>query len=262
MSEALLVRGRLAEAALDGHVPAECYVETQMLQTIAPAAFIRSDARPGSEALGQLLFGERFEVLEQADGVVFGRAARDGCIGWAERAALGRPSTPTHRVQTLRAFAYAEPDLRARAAGPLALNALVSVHTGQGRWLEDPAIGWLTERDLAPIGQGFETDVTAVALRFLGAPYLHGARDGIGIDAPGLVQQAFYACGLACPRTLEGQRGLGREVDGEPRRGDLAFWEEQVGIVLEGERLIAADVIAGVRTERLPSPFDQLRRLL
>lgn len=261
MSEALLVRGALAEAALDGRVPAERYAETQTLQTIAPAAFIRSDARQGSAAVGQLLFGERFEVLEQADGVAFGRAARDGCIGWAELAALGSPSTPTHRVQTLRAFAYAEPDLRAGAAGPLALNALVSVHTGQGRWLQDPAIGWLTECDLAPIGQAFETDIAAVALRFLGTPHLHGARDGIGIDAPGLVQQALYACGRACPRALEDQRKLGLPLaEGEaPRRGDLAFWDDRVGVLRDLDHLIVAER-GGVVITAPPQVFA-LRRL-
>lgn len=238
MTEALLFRGALAEAALDGRVAADRYVELEALQALVPSAFIRSAPEFGSEALGQLLFGERFEVLEQEGAFVFGRALRDGCIGWADAHAIGAPSIPTHRVQSLRAFAYAEPDSRAPPAGPLALNALVSVHTGQGRWLNDPTIGWLAEGDLAPIGQGFETDVAAVALRFMGAPYLHGARDGIGIDAPGLVQQAFYACGLACPRSVDAQRATGRAVDDHPRRGDLAFWGDQVGLMLDAERLV------------------------
>lgn len=262
MSDALLVRGPLAEAALDGRAPAERFVETETLQMARPSAFLHAAAEPRSEARGQLLFGERFEVLERAEGCAFGRAARNGCIGWVELAALGPLSTPTHRVQTLRAFAYAEPDLRSPPAGPLALNALVSAHTGRGRWLHDPAVGWLAEEDLAPIGQGFETDIAAVALRFVGTPHLHGCRDGVGMDAPGLVQQSRYACGLACPGSLAQQRALGRGLKQEepPARGDLVFWHEQVGLMLDGERLITADPIAGVALKSLPAAFT-IRRL-
>lgn len=238
-----LVRGGLAEAALEGRVAADAYVEPVELQAIAPAAWILAAPTAGAERLGQLLFGERFETLGAEGDWTYGRSARDGCIGWAAPARLGAPSRPTHRVQSLRAFAYAEPDPRAAPFGPLALNALVSVSAGQGRHLQDAQAGWLIESDLTPIGQGFEGDPAAVALRFLGAPYLRGARDGVGLDAPGLVQQALHACGLACPRTLGEIAELGRAVEDASalRRGDLVVWADHVGIMLDGERLLSAD---------------------
>lgn len=255
-----LVRGGLVEAALEGRRPAERYVELVEKQAHAPSAFIHAGPHPASPRLGQLLFGERFEVLEGDGAFAFGRAVRDGCVGWVATAALGETTRPTHRVQSLRAFAYAEPDRRAPFAGPIALNALVSARTGQGAWLHDPAIGWLAEADLAPVGLGFEADAAAVALRFLGVPYLEGARDGVGLDGPGLVQQALYACGLACPRALDALRALGTEVQGSPERGDLVFWDETVGLALDRERVVTADPSTGVVVSGAAS-VRTLRRL-
>lgn len=240
-----LIRGGLAEAALDGRVSAARYAEPTLLQAVAPAAAIRAEPDSESEQLDQLLFGERFEVLDCEQGFAFGRSVRDGCIGWIAEAALGAPALPTHRVQSLRAFAYATPDLAARATGPFAINALVSVDAGQGRFLHDPRAGWLVESDLAPIGQGFEADAAAVALRFLGAPYRWGARDGVGVDAPGLIQLALYACGRACPRALEEQAAVGRAVRrGDLARGDLVIWRNHAGMMLDAEQLLSADVHA------------------
>ena len=81
---------------------------------------------------------------------------------------------------------------------------------------------------LAPIG-GFETDWAAVAERFLGAPYLWGGRESLGLDCSGLVQQALFACGLACPRDADQQAELGQEI------GRADFAARRPG-VLEGPR--------------------------
>src|SRR5438445_51697 len=68
--------------------------------------------------------------------------------------------------------------------------------------------GWMTAAHLCPIGV-FEDDWAGVAERFLGAPYLWGGRESLGLDCSGLVQQALFACGRACPRDTDQQEALG-----------------------------------------------------
>ena len=95
---------------------------------------------------------------------------------------------------------------------------------------------------LAPIGAGFETDAAGVALRFLGAPYLWGGRESLGLDCSGLVQQALAACGKACPRDTDMQAGIGVAVaPGDLARGDLVFWKGHVGMMLDAERMVHAN---------------------
>jgi cell wall-associated NlpC family hydrolase len=94
---------------------------------------------------------------------------------------------------------------------------------------------------LAPIGV-FETDWAGVAERFLGAPYLWGGRESLGLDCSGLVQQALNACGLACPRDADQQAGLGHEIDRSAfARGDLVFWKGHVAIGLDETRIVHAN---------------------
>jgi cell wall-associated NlpC family hydrolase len=88
----------------------------------------------------------------------------------------------------------------------------------------------------------FAGDPAAVALSFLGAPYQWGGRESLGLDCSGLVQQALYACGQACPRDSDMQAALGQAVErGALRRGDLVFWKGHVGMMLDGERLLHAN---------------------
>ena len=95
---------------------------------------------------------------------------------------------------------------------------------------------------LAPIGAGFENDRAGVAERFLGAPYLWSGRTSVGLDCSGLVQQAFYACGLGCPRDADQQARLGLPTTRDDlTRGDLACWPGHIGLMLDGDRLIHAN---------------------
>src|SRR5205085_5297985 len=105
----------------------------------------------------------------------------------------------------------AQSSIKSRAAGPYSLNALVAVEAMDGRLAKAAGAGWMAAEHLTPIG-AFENDWAGVAERFLGAPYLWGGRESLGLDCSGLVQQALNACGLACPRDADQQAGLGREI--------------------------------------------------
>lgn len=194
---ALLARPDLAERALEGLVRAKTYRAVEPMHCRVAVADLWSDK---GERIDQLLFGEAFDVLEQKDGRAWGRARRDGVVGWVvlDSLAEGAP-LPTRRVASVSAA--------------LPLNALVG----------DEA-GGVAEADLEPIGD-FESDLVAVAERLLGRPHALGARSSIETDCAGLVQQALLACGRPGPRRSDAQAQLGRAVaSGEVRRGDIVVW--------------------------------------
>ena len=236
-----LARPDLAAADLEGIVPAARYEPVRAMRVGVPVAPVFSAPGPGAERVDELIFGERFDVLETAGGFAWGRASRDGYVGYVAVAALAPPGPPpTHRVAAIRADVFAGPTRQAAASGPLGLNALVAIEAGEGAFSRAAAGAWLRTADLAPIGS-FERDPAAVAERFLGAPYLSGGRTGAGIDGSGLVQQALYACGRACPRDADQQLAAGREIArGEAGRGDLVGWRGHVVLLLDGSSLIHA----------------------
>ena len=218
-----LARPDLAEQALEGLVRADAYLPARPMHAAVPVADIQADLDPASERIDQLIHGEAFDVLDQRGDRLWGRARRDGQVGWISASAL-RPGAPlpSHRVSAV--------------AARLPLNALV-------------AEGDLPAADLSPIGV-FESDPVAVAERLLGVPHSLGARSSAATDCSGLVQQALYACGLAGPRHSDQQAELGVAVERDhARRGDLVVWLAEPGehswtghsaLMLDADRVIHA----------------------
>lgn len=236
------LRDGIASRALEGVVGADVYLEPRPRACAVPAAAIRSAPDTAAEQVDQILFGEIFDVIEDEGQFVWGQARRDGYVGFVEAAHLGAPGpAATHRVAALRTYVFAEPTIKARARGPYSLGALVAVEAEDGRFRKLAGLGWAVAEHLAPIGR-FESDLAAVAERFVGAPYLWGGRESLGLDCSGLVQQALFACGRACPRDADQQERMGRPIGrAEFARGDLVFWKGHVAMGVDSGRIVHAN---------------------
>ena len=236
------LRDGIAGQSLEGLVRAEVYLEPKVLTCTRPAAGIHRAPDAASEQMDQLLFGEIFEVLEEEGKFLWGQARRDGYVGFVEAAALARADVePTHRIAALRTYAFDAASIKSRARGPYSLGALVAVEKDEGPLSKVAGAGWMTTAHLLPIGE-FEDQPATVAERYLGAPYLWGGRESLGLDCSGLVQQALFACGLACPRDTDQQEQLGHAIErNEFGRGDLVFWKGHVAMGLDATRIIHAN---------------------
>ena len=237
-----LARPDLASLELEGCIRAARFEAAKVMRLVIPAAAVRAAPSVDAEQLDQLLFGELFEVLEIEDGFAWGQAARDGYVGWVEAGGLSaRPLEATHRIIALRSFSYLEPSIKAPSRGPFSLNALVTATETAGALTRIEGGGWMPSAHLSPIGATF-ADPVEVAERFVGTPYLWGGRDSVGIDCSGLIQQAYYAAGRACPRDTDLQATQGVLVEeGALVRGDLVFWRGHVGLMLDDARLLHAN---------------------
>ena len=235
-------RDGIASLALEGLVKAEVYVEAKALVCRLPAAAIRRTPEGDAEQMDQLLFGETFDVIEEEGAFLWGQARRDGYMGFVEAASLAASDlVPTHRVSALRTYAFANPTIKSRAMGPFSLNSLVTVEAEEKRLRKIAGSGWVAAEHLVPISE-VEEDFVAVAERFLGTPYLWGGRESLGVDCSGLVQQALFACGQACPRDSDQQQAMGQPVEAADfGRGDLVFWPGHVAIGLEAGNILHAN---------------------
>ena len=103
-----------------------------------------------------------------------------------------------------------------------------------------PARPDLAAVHLAPCGAR-AADWVAEAERLLGVPDLWGGRGSTGLDCSALVQLALRAAGHDCPRDSDMQEAeLGRTLTPgtAQQRGDLMFWKDHVGIMLDPTRLL------------------------
>jgi cell wall-associated NlpC family hydrolase len=238
----IAARADLASMDLQGLARSQRFVEPSPRRVTLPRSALRVAPADDAEQVSQLIFGEAFDVLDAREGYVWGQAQRDGYVGWAPGSALSPEIiAPTHRVIALRTFAFASPSIKTAPFGPISLNALVRIGEAQAELSHAEGAGWIPTRHLAPIGQAF-AEPAATAEQFLGAPYLWGGRDSLGLDCSGLIQQAFWAGGLACHRDSDQQQALGVAADpAHLKRGDLVFWCGHVGMMLDSARLIHAN---------------------
>lgn len=244
-----LARPDLAEQALEGVVRAKTFRAVRPMHCAVSIAPVWQDADEASEQIDQLLFGEIFDVLDARDDLVWGRARRDGLVGWVEASVLGQGAPrATHRVAAL----WADGD------GPdgefeLPLNAFVVVEREDGDTAVLAGGDRMALADLAAIGE-FERSPVDVAEQFIGTPHEMGGRSPEATDCSGMVQQALYACGLAGPRYASMQREIGEAVDpADARRGDLVLWDGHAGFLFGPGLVLHA---SGRHGEVLVEVFD------
>ncbi|MEO1659977.1 MAG: NlpC/P60 family protein [Pseudomonadota bacterium] len=218
------------------------------MQVSAGVAALRNTPDPDATQISQVLHGETVLLHHEEGEFGLVQSVQDGYVGWALMGALSAPVLPvTHRVIAARLHTYAEPGITAAPHFVLGPGARLS-STGKrdGRYLRFERAGWVVDHLVAPI-EALEDDPVSVAERFLGTPYLWGGRDCLGLDCSGLVQIAFDACGVACPRDSDMQQAwFGTPISdwqspGALQRGDLIFWQGHVGMMADSDTLLHAN---------------------
>jgi len=109
------------------------------------------------------------------------------------------------------------------------------------------------EAERADVPGTVQPAVVSLALSLRGTPYRNGGSDMAGFDCSGFVQWVFAQQGVALPREVRQQYGVGRSIDsGDVRAGDLVFFEtvspgaSHVGIALGGGEFVHAPSSRGV----------------
>lgn len=189
----------------------------------------------------QLLMGERFEVLERHQGWAFGRATRDGYVGYVAEGDLGFPFQPTHFISARASHLYPEDDFKSEAGEAISFGTQICVVDERRKFVETDTGHFVPKAHVRLKARPF-SDPVPVAQLFFGAPYLWGGNSSFGIDCSGLVQASLLACDIACPGDSDQQMSVGQDVFGSGfARGDLLFWKGHIAICVDDETLIHAN---------------------
>ncbi len=207
-------------------------------------------ARPDalSPQVSEALPGQELEVLlRRPDGWAWLRTTQDRYLGYARWEALAdSPPSNALLVTALRGHVYAAPKISAPVLAEVCLGAALTrrdeepVMDQHRRWLPVGESGWLQAVCAQPLP---DADPAALALRFVGTPYVWGGRSAWGLDCSGLTQLVFGAFGLALPRDADLQQSALPPVE-QAQRGDLAFFAGHVGLMLDVRRMVHANASA------------------
>ncbi len=271
-------RADLAAVQLKGKVEAARFVEGRAAQAIRGTVALRKTPSFDGNLETEILFGECFIIYEEKNGWVWGQCALDSYVGYARATEFASPGpAPSLRVTAFKAALLHAPILKSAVADFLPMNAKVAVAGEAERYARIGDGLYVYAGHLAPLAKK-ESDWIAVAERFVGFPYLWGGKTADGIDCSGIVQIALETGGISAPRdTDQMETALGKTVPVTPgftglKRGDLIFWGEHMGVMLDATRLLHANAFhmavaieplaeAAMRIARTEGPMRAIKRL-
>lgn len=245
-------RADLADISLAGKLFSPHYAEPLPMRCSAPKAMLRKLPGKNHKAISELLHGEDFHLLDVSGDWAWGYCAHDGYVGYVPVHALQhqrKTPDPTHYVIGRAALLFAEPDVKAAVVKRFPMGARIACGepSACGKFLTVGKM-WVHVRHVQAFGikPAFDgrNDSMALAEQLIGAPYLWGGRSGDGLDCSGLIQIALMLSGTAAPRDCDQQlSALGVDIadDEKLKRGDLIFFPDHAGLMVDGEKIIHAN---------------------
>lgn len=226
--------------------------------TIVP---LRNTASHRSEMVSQLLFGERFEILDDQEEWIFVRLLDIPYEGWVQKGQFelisfdinsGYSGIPVQVVDIAGAEVWTDNGI---FVSLLPGTLVPAIFTKCNAFTP-----YRIEGDLrSAVSIDFRSEIQKLIYFYRNSPYLWGGRSHLGIDCSGLTQAVYRHFGVMLPRDAYQQAEEGIVVDflTEINPGDLAFFDNadgnitHVGVMIDKEHIMHAS--AKVRIDKMDS---------
>lgn len=191
---------------------------------------LRSGPTHKSEMLSQILFGERFSVIDKAVKWLRIETAFDSYQGWidTDHVQMNEDHEDSEGYVLNKSLPCLREDKTKMMLEPG--SEIYNPDFSAGTFMVGKKIfNTIPEFDRTYISTAMSIPDTA--LRFINSPYIWGGRVPSGIDCSGLTQLVYKIHGIALPRDSWKQAEAGDNIDfiSDTKPGDLVFFDNDRG---------------------------------
>lgn len=219
---------------------------------------LRKEPSEKSEMLSQILFGEKFTIIEQNPEWSFVKTFSDNYEGWINSKSITHLDKKEYdaineskSVVINKLFTEAKNKVNQESVMLPFGSALPHFNEADHSFRISNNTYLLTDKYI------FIDDILNLCKQFLNVPYLWGGKNPFGIDCSGFSQVIYKSIGIDIPRDSANQVNLGQNINfiSDTKVGDLAFFDNEegiithVGIILNKSEIIHSSI--KVRIDRL-----------
>ena len=189
-----------------------------------------------SKLSSQLIYGERFQVLNKKKGWLKIKTSYDKYTGFIKRRKFIKDIKITHKISSLFARIYSKPKNKFILSTKLPFCSLISVTEEKNGFYKFENY-WIKKKDVVPISYKQQTFKNIIIFKDI--PYKWGGKTYKGIDCSALVQIFFKFNNQYCPRDTKDQIKYFKKPK-NIRKNAIIFWKGHVAVCLSKTRLIHA----------------------
>ena len=206
-----------------------------------PVANIYSKPSKNSEIVSQILYGEKFEIINNKKNWLKIKTKYDHYFGYIKKDSFIKKFKPTNKIYTLKSKIF---KMIGRKFLPtknfLYFGSGIEIRKKNKIFVEFGKNRWIKLKDTKKLNH-YEREFSKILKLFINTKYLWGGKTNEGIDCSALIQIYFYYNRIFFPRdTIDQIKYCRGKKNKKLKMGDIIFWKGHVGVCIDKSNFIHA----------------------
>ena len=196
-----------------------------------------------SKISSQLLYGEKFKILDKKKEFLKIKTHYDNYIGYTKLSKFTKDFKETNKVSVLKSRIFTSPNnlKKSKTKKFLPFASKIQIIKKKNNFVMFEKNKWLRAKDINPINQK-NKNILKILKLFLNCKYKWGGKTFNGIDCSALIQLIYKFNNKFFPRDTVDQikfkKGSKKKI--KFRLGDIIYWKGHVAICISSKKLIHA----------------------
>ncbi len=221
---------------------------------------VYESASKNSNVSTQLLYGEKFNVIQKDKDFLKIKTDFDNYVGFIKVGRFNKRLNKTHKVCVLKSKIYSKPKSKFSTRKYLPFSSEIEILEKKNNFIMFEKNKWISFNELETVKKQ-NNNFTKIFKLFLNCKYKWGGKSFDGIDCSALLQIFYKFNNKFFPRDTIDQVKIKKGIVKKKsfKKGDIIFWKGHVAICLNSKNLIHA---YGPKKKVLIMPIYQTIKLI